>query len=47
MVLPQHVEDTINGNSLNGVKNTGQIIEVGQIVFGTALLLQIIKGMLD
>jgi hypothetical protein len=46
-VLPQHVEDTINGNSLNGVKNTGQIIEVGRIVFGTALLLQIIKGMLD
>lgn len=46
-VLPQHVEDTINGNSLNGVKNTGQIIEVGQIVFGTALLLQIIRGMLD
>lgn len=46
-VLPQHVEDTINGNSLNGVKNTGRIIEVGQIVFGTALLLQIIRGMLD
>lgn len=46
-VLPQHVEDTINGNSLNGVMNTGQIIKVGQIVFGTALLLQIIKGMLD
>jgi hypothetical protein len=46
-VLPQHVEDTINGNSLNGVVNTGQIIKIGQIVFGTALLLQIIKGMLD
>jgi hypothetical protein len=47
IALPQHVEDTIEGNSLNGVKNTGQIIKVGQIVFGTALLLQIIKGMLD
>jgi hypothetical protein len=46
-VLPQHVEDTINGNSLNGVMNTGQIINTGKIVFGTALLLQIIKGLLD
>jgi hypothetical protein len=47
IALPQHVEDTIEGNSLNGVKNTGQIIKAGQVVFGTALLLQIIKGMLD
>ena len=46
IALPQHVEDTIEGNSLNGVKNTGHIINAGQIVFGTALLLQIIKGML-
>jgi hypothetical protein len=47
IVLPQHVEDTINGNSINGVKNTGQIMQLGQVVFGTALLLQIIGGMLD
>jgi ubiquitin C-terminal hydrolase len=46
-VLPQHVEDTMQGNSLNGVSNTGRMIELGQVVFGTALLLQIISGMLD
>jgi hypothetical protein len=46
-VLPQHVEDSINGNSLNGLKNTGQIMLLGKVVFGTALLLQIIRGMLD
>ena len=46
-VLPQHVEDTMQGNSMNGVENTGQIMQLGQVVFGTALLLQIIKGMLD
>jgi hypothetical protein len=45
-VLPQHVEDTMQGNSLNGVKNTGQIVQLGQVVFGTALVLQIIKGMI-
>jgi hypothetical protein len=33
-VLPQHVEDTMQGNSLNGVKNTGQIIKAGQVVLG-------------
>jgi hypothetical protein len=47
IVLPQHVEDTFNGNSINGVKNTGKIMQLGQVVFGTALLLQIISGMLD
>jgi hypothetical protein len=46
-VVPQHVEDTINGNSINGLKNTGQIMQLGQVVFGTALLLQIMRGMLD
>jgi hypothetical protein len=46
-VLPQHVEDTMQGNSLNGVKNTGRMVETGQVVFATALLLQIIIGMLD
>jgi hypothetical protein len=46
-VLPQHIEDTIEGNSLYGVKNTGKMIETGQVVFATALLLQIISGMLD
>jgi hypothetical protein len=46
-VLPQHVEDTYGGNKLNGVKNTGQIIDYGRVVFSTALLLQIISGMLD
>jgi len=47
IVLPQHVEDTMQGNSLNGVKNTAEIIKAGQVVLGTALLLQIIRGMLD
>lgn len=47
IVLPQHVEDTINWNSINGLKNTGKIMQLGQVVFGTALLLQIIGGMLD
>jgi hypothetical protein len=42
-----NVEDTMQGNSMNGVENTGQIMQLGQVVFGTALLLQIIKGMLD
>jgi hypothetical protein len=46
-VLPQHIEDIMQGNSLHGVKNTGQMIETGQVVFATALLLQIISGMLD
>lgn len=46
-VLPQHVEDTMDGNSFNGVENTGLMIETGQVVFATALLLQIISGMLD
>ena len=46
-VLPQHVEDAMRGYSMNGEKNTVQIMQLGQIVFGTALLLQIIKGMLD
>ncbi len=45
-VLPQHVEDTMLGNSLNGLKNTGQIVQLGQVVFATALLLQIVSGML-
>jgi hypothetical protein len=45
-VLPQHVEDTMQGNTLNGLKNTGQIIQLGQVVFATALLLQIVSGML-
>lgn len=47
IVLPQHIEDTFQGNSLWGVKNTGQMIDTGKIVFATALLLQIISGMLD
>lgn len=46
-VLPQHIEDTMQGHSLYGIKNTSQMIEIGQVVFATALLLQIISGMLD
>ena len=46
-VLPQHVEDVMQGNSLNGVKNTAQMVQLGQVVFATALLLQIISGMID
>lgn len=46
-VVPQHIEDTLQSNLLNGVKNTGKIFQVGQVVFTTALLLQIIKGMLS
>ena len=46
-VVPQHIEDTMQGNALYGVKNTGQMIETGQVVFATALLFQIISGMLD
>ncbi len=45
IALPQHVEDTLNGYSVNGMKNTGEIIQIAQVVFGTALLLQIISGM--
>jgi hypothetical protein len=45
-VLPQHVEDTMSSYSLNGTGNTGQIVQLGQVVFGTTLLLQIISGML-
>lgn len=45
--LPQHVEDTMQGNALNGITNTGQMVQLGQVVFGTALVLQIIKGMID
>lgn len=46
-VLPQHVEDIMQGNSLNGVKNTAQMVQFGQVVFATALLLQIISGMIN
>jgi hypothetical protein len=46
-VLPQHVEDVMQGNSLNGVKNTAQMVQLGQVVFATVLLLQIISGMID
>lgn len=45
--LPQHVEDVMVGNSFNGIKNTAQMVELGQIVFGTALVLQIVFGMFD
>jgi hypothetical protein len=46
-VLPQHVEDIMQGHSLNGVKNTAQMVQFGQVVFATALLLQIISGMIN
>jgi hypothetical protein len=46
-VLPQHVEDVMRGNRVNGIKNTGELVEKGQVVFGTALLLQMIIGMLE
>ena len=45
-VLPQHVEDVMMGNSFNGLRNTGQMVQLGQIVFGTALVLQIVYGMI-
>jgi hypothetical protein len=44
--LPQHVEDVMQGNSFNGIKNTGQMVQLGQVAFSTALLLQIVSGML-
>jgi len=43
--LPQHVDDTFDSNKVNGIENTGKIIQLGQVVFATAILLQIIKGM--
>lgn len=46
-VIPQHVEDVMQGHSLNGVKNTSLMFQLGQVVFATALLLQIISGMID
>lgn len=45
--IPQHIEDIILGNSIHGVRNTSRMIETGQVIFATALLLQIIRGMLD
>jgi hypothetical protein len=47
LALPMHIEDIMRGNSLHGVKNTGQMIQAGQVVFATALLLQIISGMVE
>jgi len=46
-VVPQHIEDGMQGHSLNGVKNTALMFQLGQVVFATALLLQIISGMID
>jgi hypothetical protein len=46
VALPQHVEDTMQGNSFNGAKNTAQMVQLGQVVFATALLLQIVSGMI-
>lgn len=43
--IPQHVEDTMMSTKLNGLENTGTIVQLGQAVFATAILLQITKGM--
>ena len=43
--IPQHVEDTMMSTKLNGLENTGKIVQLGQAIFATAILLQITKGM--
>lgn len=44
--LPQHVDDTFSAHRVNGKVNTGKSVQLGQVIFATAVLLQIIKGML-
>jgi hypothetical protein len=44
--LPQHVDDTFGAHRINGKVNTGKSVQLGQVIFATAVLLQIIKGML-
>jgi len=43
--IPQHVDDAMSSTKLMGLPNTATTIQLGQAIFATAILLQIIKGM--
>lgn len=47
MALTQNIEDLISSNKINGLSNTGKMIEVGQVVFATAFVLYIANTQLD
>ena len=47
MALTQNIEDLISSNKINGISNTGKMIEVGQVLFATAFVLYIANTQLD